>query len=206
MKKLIVIGVLIFCGYKLYQLTPKSEEAGPLDADGNPVLQVFVGPNCGKYCDDVEGLLVSRNVEYQLIDVSTPEGEKYNIRQYPYTRLGKRKVMGNANMQIVSMLAESYGDSVLTPAERIATRDHFDADGNPVVVLYGTKWCQYCARERAYLAENGVRYLDVDVEISSTGKFSYNALKGNGYPLVYVGYRRFEGYMEQEILNAVANM
>jgi len=206
MKKLIVIGVLIFCGYKLYQLTPKSEENGPVDANGNPVLQVFVGPNCGQLCDDVEGLLTSRNVEYEVIDVSTPEGEKYKIRQYPYTRLGKRSVTGNANMQIVSMLAETYGDAVLTTAERIATRDHFDADGKPVVVLYGTQWCQYCARERAYFAENGVQYLDVDVETSQDGKFSYNALHGNGYPLVYVGYRRFDGYKEQEILDAVASM
>lgn len=205
MKKLFVIGLLVFCGYKLYQLTPKSQDAGPVGADGKPVLQLFVGPDCGPYCADVVGLLASRNVKYQLIDVSTTEGEKYHIRQYPYIRLGKLNVTGNNTMQIVAMLGEAYGDTVLTPGERIAMRDHFDANGKPVVVLYGTKWCQYCARERAYFAENRVSYSDVDVESSTSGRFSYDALKGNGYPLIYVGYRRFDGYKEQEILDAIAS-
>lgn len=47
---------------------------------------------------------------------------------------------------------------------------------------------------------------DVDVEASQASGLAYAALKGNGYPLVYVGYRRFSGYTEQEILATIAEL
>jgi glutaredoxin len=204
MKKLILFGFLAFCGYKLYQHVSAPGDTGRLAADGTPIAQLFVGPGCGQTCAEVEELLKSRNINYELIDIGTPEGEKSGVNQYPLTRVGKQAVLGNARNQLVTVLAEAYGDSALTPGERMAMRGHFDANGKPLVVLYGTQWCPYCKRQREYFADHNIVFEDVDVEASSSAKLAYDTLQGAGYPLIYVGYRRFDGYKEQEILEAVA--
>ena len=206
MKKLILLGLMAFCGYKFYQYLSSSHDKGPVAADGTPITQLFVAPECGQPCGELEDVLKSRGVNYEVIDISTPEGEKYGIRRYPLTRVAGQSVLGNSRNSLIAMLAETYGDSVLMPSERMAMRDHFDANGKPLVVLYGTQWCQYCKRQRQYFAENNVSFTDVDVEMSPPGRLAYNTLQGTGYPLLYVGYRRFEGYKEKEILNAIAQL
>lgn len=204
MKKLILLALIAVCGYKLYQHVSASNDKGPVAPDGTPIAQLFVGPGCGQFCDEMEEILRSRNINYVLIDISTPEGEKYGVRQFPVTRVGKRKVIGNLRNQLIAVLAETYGYSALTSAERMAMQGHFDAKGKPIVVLYGTQWCQYCKREREYFAEHNIRFDDLDVESSSSAKQAYDDLQGAGYPLIYVGYRRFDGYTEKEILDVVA--
>jgi glutaredoxin len=206
MKKLILFGLIIFGGYKGYQQVSASRDKGLVAADGTPIAQLFVGPNCGQLCNEMEDVLKSRNINYELVDVSTPEGEKFGIKQYPVTRVGKQRVMGNARNQLIAVLAETYGNGVLTPGERMAMRDHFDANGKPLVVLYGTKWCGFCKRERAYFAEHNVAFEDVDVEANPSAKLTYDILQGAGFPLIYVGYRRFDGYKEKEILDAIAEL
>lgn len=205
MKKLLVLGLFALCAYKFYQYLDARHDGG-MAHGGTNVVRLFVGPGCGNVCDGVEEILSSRNVSYEVVDVSTPEGESYGIRQYPLTVIGERKVLGNGRNELVGALAEAYGDAALTPAEREAMRGHFDADGNPLVVLYGTRWCTYCNRQRLYFDGNGVSYVDVDVEASPSGKSAYDALQGAGYPLVFVGYRRFDGYKEREVLDAIAEL
>lgn len=204
MKKLILVGLMAVSAYKLYQYASSSHYA--VAADGTPIVQLFVGPGCDQACDEVEEVLKSRNVNYELIDIGTAEGEKYGVNQYPLARVGRRSVLGNARHQLVAVLAETYGDSVLTPGERMAMQGHFDANGRSMVVLYGTRWCQYCRRQREYLADHSVSFADVDVETSASGRLAYETLQASGYPLVYVGYRRFEGYKEKEILDAIAEL
>lgn len=206
MKKLILISLMIFSGYKLYQHFSSAHDIGPVAADGTPIAQLFIGPNCDQLCNEMEALLINRHINYELIDVSTPEGKKFDIPQYPLTKVGKQKVIGNNRNQLIAVLAEAYGESVLTPGERMAMSGHFDEDGKPMVVLYGTKWCGYCKREREYLADHDIPFYDLDVESSPSAKLSYDTLQGGGYPLIFVGYRRFDGYKEREVLNAIAEL
>ena len=49
-------------------------------------------------------------------------------------------------------------------------------------------------------------YEKIDVEASKSNEMVYNILQGNGYPLTYVGYRRFSGLHEGEILTAIAEL
>lgn len=206
MKKLILIGLLVFGGYKLYQYVYVTYDQSPIGADGKPVTQLFVGSNCGQLCIEMEGMLKARNINYQLIDIGTPEGEKYGISQFPVTRVGKQKVMGTARYKLISVLAENYGDAALTSYESMAMQRHFDVHGKPIVVLYGTKWCGYCKRQREYFHEHKIAFVDLDVESNESAKWAYDTLHGGGYPMVYVGYRRFDGYRGQEISDAVAEL
>ena len=202
MKKLIFIGLLAVCAYKFYQFSYSKI----LLSKRPDTVQVFVGPGCEKLCADVEEELGSRKVKYEAIDISTPEGEKYGINTYPQTRIGRQTVMGDDRNHIISALAETYGSAVLTPIEQSAMKNHFDQNGKPVVVLYGTSWCGFCKNQRQYFADHGVSFVDLDVETTPSAKFAYDVLQGNGYPLVYVGYRRFNGYKQQEILDAIAEL
>ena len=203
MKKLFFWALMAFCAYKFYQYLGAPGSIGATE-QGGKMTRLFVGPGCGAPCDEVKEILTSRKVSFEIIDVSTPEGEGYGINQYPLTVVGKRKVLGNNRHALIGALVETYGNEALTAAERAAMAGHFDADGRPRVVLYGTSWCPYCKQQREYFSQHGVAYVNIDVEASAAGKAAYDTLQSNGYPLVYVGYQRFDGYREQEILDAIA--
>jgi glutaredoxin len=62
------------------------------------------------------------------------------------------------------------------------------------VVMYSTSWCPHCKRARAYFAQNGIAYQDIDVEKSAAGKRDFAALGGGGVPLIVVGGKAMRGF------------
>jgi glutaredoxin len=211
MKKLIVLCLLLFAGYKLHQngyslLSPN----GAFDKKGNPLVVLVVGPGCAEPCNNVVNLLNKRGVAFEQISVAGQDGapvsNKYAITRFPTTLVGKQEILGDDTTRITSALAEAYGKDVLTRTEQMAMNNHFDAQGKPKVVMYGTSWCPYCKQQRAFFAENKIAFDEFDVEASKPNEMAYNMLQGNGYPLTYVGYRRFSGFQEGEILTAIAEL
>ncbi|MFO7602738.1 MAG: glutaredoxin domain-containing protein [Gammaproteobacteria bacterium] len=112
-------------------------------------------------------------------------------KNFPIIAVGHRRVEGDDAMQIVSALAEGLGPEFLTPMERRVMQGHFYKDGTPAVVMYGAPWCGYCKQMREYFKSNKIEFTELDAETEA--KTHYAALKGGGYPLIYVGYRRIEG-------------
>jgi glutaredoxin len=211
MKKFIVFAVLAFTGYKFYQngFSIFSHE-GAFDSNGKPRVVLFVGPGCGEYCDKVRTELKNREVDFEEIDVigvdGAPVDNKYGIRNFPTTLIGSQQVLGDDILRITSTLAETYGRKVLSHGESRIMDNHFDSNGRAQVVMYATKWCPYCKAQREYFAANSIVYKEVDVEESETNASQYATLEGSGYPLTYVGYRRFNGYKEGELLAAIKDM
>lgn len=72
-------------------------------------------------------------------------------------------------------------------------RAHFP-NAQTKVVLYSTSWCGYCAKTRAYFAENKVDYLDLDIEKSPLAAKQFAQLSGEGVPKVVIGNRLIWGY------------
>ena len=211
MKKFLLLLVLLAVGYKyLPRDLPFFGSPGAFDKSGKPLVVLFVGPNCGAPCDKVQSTLKERGVSYQEISVAGPDGapvsNKYGVNRYPVTLIGKQQIVGDDLISIGGALAEAYGPETLPRMQRVAMANHFDAEGRPKVIMYGTTWCPYCKQQREFFAANGVRFDDVDVEASQSSEIAYRALQGEGYPLTYVGYRRFSGYKEQEILDAIAEL
>ncbi|HHJ4328566.1 TPA: glutaredoxin family protein, partial [Klebsiella pneumoniae] len=68
------------------------------------------------------------------------------------------------------------------------------AGDNREVVLYATAWCGYCAKTRRFFAEHGIRYREIDIEKSASGRQAYEALGGGGVPLLTIGDTRIRGY------------
>jgi glutaredoxin len=208
MKKLIVLAIVLFAGYKFHQNGYSFSGAkGAVDSSGRPKVVLFVGPGCGAHCDAVRDVLRQRGVVFEEIDIAGPDGapvsNKYGVTRYPVTLIGKTEILGD-NVEAVSAgLAEAFGKDVLTPGEQRTMAGHFDPQGKAKVVMYATSWCPYCKQQREFFAAKGIPYQEIDVEASSDGNQTYQALKGNGYPLTYVGYRRFSGYKEDEIVAAL---
>ena len=211
MKKILVLALLAFAGYKLHQngyslLSP----SGAFDKKGNPLVVLFVGPGCAQTCDNVVAILDKRNVKFEQISVAGPDGapvsNKYGITRFPTTLVGKQEILGDDTTRITSALAEAYGKDVLTRTEQMAMNNHFDDQGKPKVVMYGTSWCPYCKQQREFFANNKIAFDEFNVEASKPNELAYNVLQGNGYPLTYVGYRRFAGFQEGEILTAISEL
>lgn len=210
MFRILIVLAVIFGAYQLYNKVWLGKASTAFDKDGKPRVVLVVGPECGDVCGSVRELLESRKVAFEEVDIAGPDGvpvqNKYGISSYPTTLIGKTRIEGNDLGRINAVLAETYGEQVLTGAERVAMSRHFDAQGKPKVVLYGTAWCGYCKKQRELFAENNIAFDDLDVETSSSAASAYQGLKGRGYPLTYVGNRRFDGYQQEEILAAIEEL
>ncbi len=210
MKKFVFLALLVFAGYKFHQNGYSFKRPAAISKDGTPLVILFVGPGCGIHCDRIRDLLSERGIEHEEIDIAGPDGapvqNKYGISRFPTTLIGNQEILGDDLMRITASLAETFGSKVLTRSERMATEQHFDAEGRAKTVMYATSWCQYCKKQREYFAANNIAYEEIDVEESESNKLMYQALQGTGYPLIYVGYRRFSGYSEDNLLNAIAEV
>lgn len=94
------------------------------------------------------------------------------------------------------------------PPPEFATGDHdalFAKAGNEVV-MYATTTCQYCAKTRALLAEEGVKYTEYQIDKSEAANAEFIAKGGIGVPLLYIGERRIDGFREGTIRNALTEM
>ena len=209
MKKIIIFGLLLFGAYKLYssgtfEQLPFMQKAGAFDANGHAMVRLFVGPGCEAACGNIEAQLKRRKIDYELVDIASPEGAKFGVRQYPLVQIGHDSAPVGDPLELVGVLASNLGPAVLTRSEDLALQNHFDAKGRPMVVLYGTDWCPHCKRQRAFFKDNNIAFTELDPEKSDVAKTAYTLLHGQGYPMTYVGYRRFVGYNEGGIKQALA--
>ena len=68
---------------------------------------------------------------------------------------------------------------------------------SPSVVMYATSWCGYCRKAREYFKNKGIAYTEYDIEKNPSAKSRYDALGGNGVPLILVGENKLAGFSSQ---------
>ncbi len=74
--------------------------------------------------------------------------------------------------------------------------------GSGEVILYATSWCGYCKKTRALFKEQGIPYKEYDIESSDEGRERYEALGGNGVPVIDIRGKVIHGFDKNEILAA----
>lgn len=75
---------------------------------------------------------------------------------------------------------------------------------NAKVVLFGTKWCGYCAKTRDYFRKNNIAFQDVDIESSATAAMQFAKLgEGSSIPKVLIGNRQIVGFKPKEFESAI---
>lgn len=71
------------------------------------------------------------------------------------------------------------------------------------VVLYGTSWCENCARTRQFFQANHIPYYEYDVDNSSEGQNQFKQLHGNGVPVILVKNEVIRGFDPHAIFQAL---
>lgn len=71
------------------------------------------------------------------------------------------------------------------------------AAGDKRIVMYGTRWCGYCKKARAYFAARQLAFTDLDVETDPGAKAAFERLGGRGVPVILVGDTRINGFNEK---------
>ncbi len=67
-------------------------------------------------------------------------------------------------------------------------------NGNKRVVMYSTSWCGYCKKAAQHFRKNNIRFVEHDIEKSSTAASDFKRLGGKGVPLILVGKKKMSGF------------
>lgn len=60
-----------------------------------------------------------------------------------------------------------------------------------------TSWCGYCKKARNYFRAKGITFTEYSIEKSRRAKRDYDAIGGNGVPVILAGPSRMNGFNEQ---------
>ncbi|MDC8759758.1 glutaredoxin family protein [Janthinobacterium fluminis] len=108
------------------------------------------------------------------------------------------KAFASYTLIVLAGLGCGYGlsllPSMLKPAYAEGNYAAYFPDTQTKAVLYGTDWCAYCAKTRAYFKQRNIAYIDLDIEKSPEAKRQHLQLGGGGVPAVLIGKRRIQGF------------
>lgn len=72
------------------------------------------------------------------------------------------------------------------------------------VVMFATATCGYCARMRAFFADNDIAYLERDIDRDSSAEADFEELGGRGVPVMVVdGDKVILGYQPDAVVEAL---
>jgi glutaredoxin len=206
MKKLVIIILVVGIVYYFKpELFPFNSGTGALD--GNPEVWVFTSNHCGGWCQKSILEIERRQVSFKELQL---DGNEENYKLYrklgagrlPYIVVGEHKVSGFHRAMIASVLAQTYGDKYLTEDEIEYYQNHFYTDGSPKIYMYGVNWCPYCKQMREEFANRNMDYVEINVDEASDRRFLVDTMQIDGFPIIYVGYRRVQGANINEVIKA----
>ena len=205
MKKIIFIVLLVGLAQHFQHDIKRFFDDGLFDHAGNPRAVLFTQEGCNKPCEDARRNLNQRDVIYEEVDLDQDRTLLKDIglpRTIPFLVVGYDKIYEYNPGLYGATLAANFGEHVLTSTERRIFSEHFDENGDPKIVLYGTTWCGYCTKLREEFKSNDVEFVDYDVEKPVEKKWLLEALRIKGYPTVYIGYRRVNGFDYKAVMAA----
>lgn len=169
------------------------------NAENSEVI-IFTHSNCGAYCSDALELLKDKSIPHVQYNIQVDKTAEQLWKKmgggnnFPVIHVGENKIQGYFRVQLTHALAAQYGLQVLDSRHRSVVERQMATYGSDVAVMYATEWCPYCAKAREYFSKNSIKYVEIDVEKSSDGMHDYKALDSSGYPLIYVGLNRMQGF------------
>jgi glutaredoxin len=209
MRTFILFALIVGGGWYWHSKNYAPVEA--LDESGRPAVLVVTFEGCGAPCQGTLSFMRERGVPFSEKRLNTSNEESDEVKYwrnasgniFPFTLVGDAKVRGHSKSELVGALGNKFDEQYLIPDERRYFKRHFDANGAPMVVLYGTAWCGYCAALRKDLRENGVNFVDIDVEKSGEFERLTHVMDIPGYPAVWVGYNRVRGTRYSDVKAAM---
>lgn len=101
---------------------------------------------------------------------------------------------GSAPAEKVQLKINTYTHVTYAKRPRVAGPAHSANAGS--VVLYGTRWCGYCKKAKAYFNARNISYVDYDIETDATALAQFKGFGGGGVPVIFVGDTRINGFNE----------
>ena len=74
---------------------------------------------------------------------------------------------------------------------------------DPRPTLFTASWCDYCAKAKAYLGKNNIRFREVNIE-TDDGATDFARHNGKGVPFLLIGDREIYGFSEEKYETAFA--
>ena len=201
MKKFIVFCVAVAALYYFKPELFSFGNRGLFDANGKPAVAIVTVNGCGASCSDAVSLLKEKKVLFEEVDVS--DNNEAGMKRFsklgagstlPVIFIGKQRIEGFNRTLLTAALSNAYGLSMLDSNMRRIVKTHFNPDGTPMLVMYGASWCPYCKSARETLRAKGIAYTYLEVDTDSVIKADYDQLEASGFPLIYVGARRFGNF------------
>jgi glutaredoxin len=199
-----ILLVVLFAGAVYYQFFA-GQVFGVYEEDGAPKTVLFTTGQCGKACDETRKYLLRRKVEFEEHDAfdngtGSDLYDEYGGNGYmPLIAMGRQRIVGHDPGDIISALAIEYGPARIRARELTALQRNFGSNEEPRIVMYATAWCGYCKKARQYFADNGIDFVEYDIETDRSAKRDFDALLGSGTPLLYQGYTRVAGFDQRRI-------
>jgi glutaredoxin 3 len=80
--------------------------------------------------------------------------------------------------------------------------------GVPKVIMYTSPWCGYCARARTLLADKGVAFEEIDVELVPGAREEMSARSGgcSSVPQIFINDEYIGGSDELHALDAAGRL
>jgi glutaredoxin len=180
-----------------------------------PNVWIFTFKDCGAVCNAAVQELKNRQVPFEekivtesnIDDANGKLWQQYqNVGAFPIIVAGTASIAGYYPPKVATLLGKTFGDTYLSADERRYFKNHFNADGSPRIVMYGTDWCPFCAALRQDFNNNKVEFVDIDVEKTGEETLLKTVMGINGYPATWVGYTRvFNGDKFDEIMAELAH-
>lgn len=197
MKVLIVVALLVLTAYLGHGYLNASKSFGSNPYAG---IVLFTSEVCHQPCADARAVLRETGVSVDEVVVSRDDAASMaRFRSKGGSEVVPLLVTKNGSyesfhrVKYLSAIADSEGLQVLPEEARKVLSSHFD-NGEAKWVMYATKWCPYCAKARAYFSNRGIHYEERDVEASDEYGEFYQWLNSSGYPLIYFGAKRLQGF------------
>jgi len=170
---------------------------------------LFVVDRC-KPCEQAADLLDERGANFRQVNLDSDADAVQMLEDagggnsVPVLVIGDNRLDGFNEQTMLGFVATHQDASVLSDAERRAAAQHFDANGTPRLVMYGTDWCPHCKRARTWMSDSGIDWLDRDPEKDEAAGADFSALGSGGYPTFFVGYQRVQGFDKKSVLAALS--
>lgn len=97
-------------------------------------------------------------------------------------------------MRILCLCVLLFGSQAWAGADAQQALQLAQTDPSRQVVMYATSWCPYCQQARNYFREQGIPYVEYDIEKNEEARRAYKNFGGKMIPVIFVGKRRMNGF------------
>jgi len=180
MKKLIVFILIAGAVFWIY----RNNQTASGGAEDGVIL--FTADDCPP-CDEAAAFLEANGIDHVVCNILDSDENmalfrEFDGRAFPLIVFGDERIEGFDRSQL-SVLVEGGGSDA----------------GSTDVVIYMTPRCGWCERASRYFEEQGIEFVEYDIDASDHYRQEFIELGGTGTPLIFIGDKRISGFNQKAI-------